>query len=363
MAEHDPWLDQAASPRPGEALDTAALSAYLQQQLGWEGELEVAQFPRGHSNLTYLLRMGDRDLVLRRPPFGARVQSGHDMAREFKVLSHLWSVYDKVPEPLHLCEDPAILGASFYLMQRVQGVILRPHMPEAMRPAPALMARIAQGLVATLAELHQLDLRAAGLQAWGRPQGYVQRQVEGWTRRYHHAQTDELPDMQALATWLQGHLPSDEAATLIHNDFKYDNLVLAPGDWSQVMAVLDWEMATVGHPLMDLGTSLAYWVEPTDPPLMQQLALSPTLLPGNPGRVELAHRYAQASGRAVDQLVFYYAFGLFKVAVIAQQIYARYRAGHTQDPRFKSLIQAVRMCAQMGLQAVQKGRIDRLFEA
>ena len=355
------WIDRPRKVREGENLDVERLSAYLRDQLpDLDGPLEVEQFPRGFSNLTYLLRAGSRELVLRRPPIGAAVKSGHDMGREHRILSRLHAVYGKAPRPLAYCDDPGVLGAPFYLMERLEGVILRPQMPAAMYPSPERMAAIADGLIETLAELHAVDYEAAGLAELGRPDGYVRRQVDGWVGRYEKAQTDDIPEMTEVAAWLDARAPAESAAALIHNDFKYDNLVLDPEEGTRVIAVLDWEMATLGDPLMDLGTSLGYWVDPDDPPELRRLALSPTLLPGNPTRAELVERYASVSGREIADPVFYYVYGLFKIAVIVQQIYARFRAGHTQDPRFANLIHGVRACSRVAARAAELGRIERL---
>ena len=362
-----PWLDRPVAVRGGEELDVERLESYLRRELEEpEASLQVEQFPSGFSNLTYLLRFGDRQLVLRRPPFGAQIKSAHDMGREFKILSGLVGVYGKAPRPLVYCQDERVLGAPFYLMERVQGVILRPRMAVGMIPEPQRMAAVAEELIGTLAQLHGVDYEAAGLGDLGRPKGYVRRQVEGWARRYQKAKTDELGSMERVAAWLAEHLPpAAEAATtpasLIHNDFKYDNVVLDPEEGRHIVAVLDWEMATVGDPLMDLGTSLGYWLEPEDPPEMLALQLSPTVLPGNPTRAEVVEMYAAASARPVDDVLFYYVFGVFKIAVIIQQIYTRYKLGHTQDPRFASLIHGVRASGHTAWQAVQKGRIDGLF--
>ncbi len=355
------WIDRPQPVRAGEEVNVARLEAFLRERLpGFEGPLEVEQFPRGFSNLTYLVRAGSRELVLRRPPMGAAIKSAHDMGREHRILSRLSGVYDKAPTPLVFCDDPDVLGAPFYVMERVEGVILRPKMPAAMHPPPERMAAIADGLIDTLAELHAVDFEAAGLGDLGRPEGYVRRQIDGWIGRYEKARTDEIPEMADVAAWLDTRAPAESGAALIHNDFKYDNLILDPADAERVVAVLDWEMATLGDPLMDLGTSLGYWVDPDDPPELRQLALSPTLLPGNPSRAELVQRYASVSGREVDNPVFYYVYGLFKIAVIVQQIYARYRQGHTRDPRFAGLIEGVRACSRVALRAATLGRIDRL---
>ncbi|MDX1530847.1 MAG: phosphotransferase family protein, partial [Rhodothermales bacterium] len=344
MADHD-FIDRPRTVRPGEELDTERLAEVLRDGLGLEGTLDVEQFPSGYSNLTYLVRVGTRELVLRRPPFGAAVKGGHDMGREYAILRRLHGRFP-VPEPLLYVEDDDDFGAPFYVMERVRGVILRAEMPTAMRPDEATMRGIADAFVDTVAALHGLDLQAAGLADFGRPEGYVRRQVEGWTRRYRKAQTDEVAEVEAAAAWLDRNRPAESGAALIHNDYKYDNLVLDPDDWTRVRAVLDWEMATVGDPLMDLGSTLGYWVEADDSPVLQLLALSPTTLPGNPTREELVARYERATGRTVEHPVFYYVYGLFKLAVIVQQIYKRYVEGHTHDERFAGLLHAVRVCGQ-----------------
>ncbi|MEZ4772430.1 MAG: phosphotransferase family protein [Bacteroidia bacterium] len=356
------WYDKPGPLRKGEKPDMAGLDEYLSSNLeGWEGITDISQFPQGYSNLTYMISGKENHYVLRRPPYGANIKSGHDMSREFRVLSSLKKVYAKVPRPVLFCENPAVIGAPFYLMERVNGVILRPKMPVEMHPSPSLMAQIAASLAGSLAELHEVDYQAAGLGDWGKPEGYVARQISGWTERYLKAKTDEVPEIEAAARWLAENMPKASSASLIHNDFKYDNVILNPDDWSEVIAVLDWEMATIGDPLMDLGTSLGYWVDPGDPPEMLALQLSPTTLPGNPTRAEMADLYAKRSGRDVGQVLFYYVYGLFKVSVIVQQIYWRYRMGHTGDTRFANLIHAVRGCGLMAAQAIAKKRIDRLF--
>jgi len=355
-------VDRAVAVRADEALDLDRLEPYLAAQLGLQVPIAVEQFPRGFSNLTYLLRAGDRELVLRRPPYGSKVDRAHDMGREFRVLEALKSIYPKVPRPLLYCSDPSVIGAPFYLMVRLRGVILRAQMRPQDAPPPAEMARVAGALVSTLAELHAVDVEAAGLGAFGKPEGYVARQVAGWAERYRRSKTDEIPALERVATWLAGHQPPERPATLVHNDYKYDNLLLDPEDLGRVIAVLDWEMATLGDPLMDLGTALGYWVDPDDPPEMRALRLSPTDLPGNPSRAQVAESYARASGRKLDDLVFYYVFGRFKIAVIAQQIYYRYQRGLTRDARFARLIEGVRVCGEGALLALEYGRIDRLYK-
>jgi len=356
------WTDQAGAIRQGEELNQDRLQAFLLEHLpGVAGQLTIEQFPKGFSNLTYLLRLGGQQLVLRRPPFGAKIKTAHDMSREFHILAGLVGVYPKVPKPLFYCEDESIIGTPFYVMERVEGVILRPRMPEKMIPDAETMRGIAGALVDTFVELHAVDYEAAGLGDLGRPEGYVERQITGWTKRYFQAKTEELQDLEKAAAWLAGNLPPDHSPALIHHDFNYDNLVPDPRDWTRVVAVLDWEMATIGDPLMDLGTSIGYWINHDDPEIMQQFRLSPTNLDGNPTRAEVVQRYAQKSERDVGNIVFYYVYGLFKIAVIIQQIYYRYQKGFTQDPRFANLNFAVQMCGTVAWQAIQKRRIDDLW--
>lgn len=353
--------DEPRAVREGEELDAGRLGAWLTERLGVAGPLEVDQFPRGYSNLTYRVRTDGREYVLRRPPFGSKVATAHDMSREFRILSDLHPVFPRVPRPIAICEDEAVLGAPFYLMERVRGVILRPRMGQDGKPSPETMAEVAGSLVDTLAELHAVDVEATGLGDFGRPGGYVRRQVEGWTKRWNDAKTGEIPDMDRVARWLADRLPPESGVSLIHNDYKYDNLVLDPGDLAQVVAVLDWEMATVGDPLMDLGTTLGYWIHPGDPEPVRAMALSPSSLPGNPGREEILHRYASATGRDPGDGVFYYAYGLFKIAGIVQQIYFRFRKGWTKDPRFATLGAVVTGCAATAARAIEKGRLDGLY--
>jgi aminoglycoside phosphotransferase (APT) family kinase protein len=353
-------LDATRPVRPGEEIDDAALGTWLAERLPESGPVTIEQFPGGHSNLTYLIRVGGRELVLRRPPFGSKVKTAHDMGREFRVLSRLWSVYPKAPRAILHCDDPEVIGAPFYVMERVRGIILRHQKaPAGVDLHPEVMRRLSEAAVDGLAELHAVDYEAAGLGDLGRPAGYVERQVSGWTERWRGSRTDDVPDVDRAAAWLAGHLPPETGAALLHNDYKYDNLVLAP-DLGSIAAVLDWEMATVGDPLMDLGTSLGYWIDPDDDPALRTLPAGPTTLPGNLGRAGVVERYAAASSRDVSGILFYYVFGLLKIAVIAQQIYYRYKQGLTRDERFAAMIGAVRLLGRTAAQAIDQGRIDRL---
>jgi aminoglycoside phosphotransferase (APT) family kinase protein len=349
-------LDRAESVRQGAELDLDRLRGWLGEH-GLAGDIEVRQFPRGYSNLTYLLRAGDREIVLRRPPPGVKIASAHDMGREHRILSRLHAVWPKAPRPLAFCEDESILGAPFYVMERVPGVILRAKTPPGLELGPERMRALSERLVDTLVEIHAVDLDAAGLADLGKPQGYIERQVRGWTERYRKAQTDEVPEFDEVARWLAEHMPPESGGTLIHNDFKYDNVVLSP-DLSSVVAVLDWEMATLGDPLMDLGCTLGYWIEAGDPPLMQAMRFGPTNLPGNLGRMELVRRYEERSGREVTSLPFYFTFALMKLAVVGQQLYQRYVRGLTKEPRYALLIEGVRGLSRAGAQVIATERID-----
>jgi aminoglycoside phosphotransferase (APT) family kinase protein len=353
-------IDEAGPVRDSERLDEARLEAYLLARIpGAQGPLAVAQFPHGHSNLTYLLRLGDRELVLRRPPFGNRVPSAHDMGREYRVLSRLCRVYEPAPRPWVSCDDASVIGAPFYVMERRRGVILRGTIPpDPDRPlAPEVVRRLGEALVDDLARLHRLDYQAAGLGDLGKPEGYVERQVTGWARRYRTAQTDKIPAMDRTAAWLAANMPVESGAALIHNDYKFDNLVLDPADLTRVVAVLDWEMATLGDPLMDLGTTLGYWVEAGDPAALKQMVVGPMMLPGSLTRRALIERYEQQTGRSAGNLLFYYVFGLFKIAVIVQQIYTRYIQGFTRDERFAGFLAVVVGLSEGAVRALESERL------
>jgi aminoglycoside phosphotransferase (APT) family kinase protein len=355
----DEWIDRPGAVRPGEELDTARLRDYLAAALPDLGPLTVAQFPGGMSNLTYLLRAGDAELVLRRPPFGAQMKGAHDMGREHHILSALSAAGYAVPRPLAYCADESVLGAPFYVMERVRGVVLRNPPPPGLDLGPAAMGGVCGALVDALADLHALDYAAAGLGDLGRPAGYTARQVAGWARRYEAARTDDCPDLGPLAAWLAANTPPEAPGALIHNDFRYDNVVLAPEDLTRIVAILDWELATLGDPLTDLGTTLAYWAEPGDPAPLRAFGLSDR--PGNLDRQQIVERYAARSGRDVAAILFYYVYGLFKNGVILLQIYARFRRGHTQDPRFAGLIAMIRASADLAGRAVAAGRVSGLY--
>lgn len=353
--------DMPRATRKGEELDSARLGAYISARLpGCDGEVQIEQFPSGFSNLTYCIHIGSKEFVLRRPPIGAQVSTAHDVCREYRILSGLHPLFGRVPRPILLCDDESIIGAPFYLMERVMGVILRNRATAGVELSERLMGSISRSFVANLVQIHGLDPVKAGLGGLGHPEGYVKRQIEGWTKRYFNARTDDVPVIEETARWLASRIPSESGATLIHNDYKYDNIALSPSDMSSVVAVLDWEMATIGDPLMDLGTTLGYWVESGDRDEWQASGLGLTMLPGNLRRMEIVELYERLSGREVVEPVYYYVYGLFKIAVIVQQIYFRYRMGKTRDPRFSNLIAVVRAAGSMATRAIEKGRIDDL---
>ena len=350
-------IDPAHPVRDGEALDAGRVGAFLATAVpGLHEPVVIRQFPGGFSNLTYLVTAGARDLVLRRPPFGTKAASAHDMGREYRILKALAPVYPYVPRPLAYCADEAVIGAPFYVMQRIPGIILRKDLPAGLRYTPGQARRLCRNLLEVHHQLHAIDYAAAGLADFGRPEGYVQRQVDGWTGRYRAARTDDAPDFEAVMAWLAARRPPDSPRpALVHNDFRLDNVVLDPADPTRIIGVLDWEMATVGDPLMDLGNSLAYWVEAGDGEEMQMMRLMPTHIPGALTRAELVAEYARRSGRDAGDIAFYYAFGLFRLAVIAQQIYYRYFHGQTRDKRFAMLILAVAALERRAGQVIARG--------
>ncbi len=359
----------AVHVRDGEQLDTTALIAWLSMsapQLVPAGvSISVRQFPAGFSNLTYLVTLAGEDvsrtLVLRRPPRGVKPGIAHDVLREFRILDALHPLGLPVPQPIVCCEDVAVIGAPFYLMSHVDGLILRGSAPPELGSADAARAGTLRALshtfVRTLAQLHAVPVDTEPLRSLGRPDGYVERQVQGWSKRWVAARTDDVPDLDRVAAWLEAKRPPERGACLVHNDFKYDNLVLDRTDPTRVRAILDWEMATIGDPLMDVGTSLAYWVEAGDAPVLRSLGLGVTALSGSMSRSELASAYGAATGQDMSNAPYYFAFGLFKVAVIAQQIYARSVQGLTADPRFAQLGEVVRALGGAAVHAASRGEL------
>jgi aminoglycoside phosphotransferase (APT) family kinase protein len=355
----EPKIDKPTTVREGEQLDAAKLSQYLNNQVADFGQItDIQQFPGGYSNLTYFLKTDtDQEYVLRKPPVGAKnIKGGHDMGREFRVLSTLKNAgYTQIPTPIAFCEDETIMDCPFYVMERVQGVILRAHSAPKLGLSAQTMRSLSESMADTLVDLHGIDIQATGLVNLGKPEGYIQRQVEGWYKRYQNSQTDDLPAVEQLYQWLTKSMPIEGRPTLIHNDFKYDNVVLNANDLTQIIALLDWEMCTVGDPLMDLGTSLSYWSEAGDDAFTKSFNL--TWLDGNLTRQEFANRYAERSGRDVSNILYFYVFGLFKNTVVMQQIYARWKKGFTKDERFAGLLVGMQALTNTAVKAIEKGCI------
>ena len=340
--------------RPGEELDVNRLAEYLRRWRGSDIDSpDVRQFHAGSSNLTYLVEIGGDEYVLRRPPFGNTVKTAHDMNREFQVLSKLSKVYDPAPKPLLFCEDESVIGSEFYLMERRNGLILRGKSPEFLGNSSELQKKVCRSFIQNLVDLHSLDYEKAGLGELGKPEGYAKRQVEGWTKRYFAAKTHDLPELEKTITWLNDNIPNESGASLVHNDYKFDNIMLNPNDLTEITAVLDWEMVTVGDPLMDLGTTLGYWMSREAGDEMLNMPFNPRVLMENISRRELAEMYAAESGHDVSNILFYYVFGTFKIAVIAQQIFARFVKGFTQDKRFADFDKFVATLGKLAGRAIQ----------
>ncbi len=342
--------------RAGEELDKEALANYLKENVPEVGPiLNITQFPGGFSNLTYCLHTENIEYVLRRPPAGANIKGGHDMGREFRVLSLLKSHYKKIPNPLIYCESAEIIGVPFYVMEKIQGIILRPSNAVKLQISAEIFQNIGKSLIDNLVNLHALDIQKTGLSQLGKPEGYVQRQVEGWVQRYQNAETEVIENMNQVGVWMKNNQPTEQSPAFLHNDYKYDNVILNPDNLSEILGVLDWEMATVGDPLMDLGATLAYWIEPNDAESLKLFNL--TWLPGNLTRQEVVEHYTQKSGRDLSNILFYYVFGLYKNAVIVQQIYARWKKGFTNDTRFGGLLPVIIEMANKAAQTIEKGKI------
>lgn len=323
-----------AAVRAGEELNVESLRAYLLGKLeGVESGLWIEQFPGGHSNLTYLVRCGSREYVLRRAPLGPVAPKAHDMAREYRVLNAVHPHFPEAPAVFHLCEDPAVIGAVFFVMERRNGVVLRDRVPAELGGEPDYARRISEAFVDCMARMHAVDLEANGLLALGKPDGFVERQVKGWAERWHRAKTEEVPEMDALIGWLEQRIPASGAPTLVHNDFKLDNVMLASPD--RIAAVLDWEMTTVGDPMADLGLTICYWAWANGDEVRTAGIPAITLQPGWFTRDEFIERYAKRTGRDVSSIGYHEVLGVFKLAVIVQQIYVRFHRGQTNDERFR----------------------------
>jgi aminoglycoside phosphotransferase (APT) family kinase protein len=342
-------LKDTAPIRAGEELDKPALERYLRERLPDlmpdksldATSIELEQFPGGHSNLTYLIRLGGHEFVLRRPPVGPVAPTAHDMPREYRLLAAIHPHFNLAPRPYLLCEDASIIGVPFYLMERRRGLVIRRDIPEEIGDDIEMRRRVSLAMVDTLTTLHSVDIYSTGLAAIGKPVGFVTRQVRGWTERWHRSKTSELAEIDEVIGWLERRIPPEpdpqqgRPATLLHNDFKLDNTMLDPADPSRVVAVLDWEMCTVGDPLVDVGIFLCYWAQKDDPEARRESISPVTTGEGWITREEIIERYTEKTGRDLSSIAFYETFALFKLAVVLQQIYFRYFRGQTHDERFK----------------------------
>ncbi|HTZ54194.1 MAG TPA: phosphotransferase family protein [Candidatus Acidoferrum sp.] len=332
MIDDDPEVIEV---RPEERLDIAKLEPYLREHLPQtNGTLRLRQFGGGHANLTYLVTFGEREYVLRRPPLGPVPERSHDMRREHAVLSKLYAAFPLAPRSYHLCTDPAIIGADFVIEERKWGIAIRRDLPQTLQTDAGFAQRLGNALIETLAALHRVDVAATGLQELGHPDGYVRRQLDGWTARWEAARTANTADASALVEWLREHMPPSPAATLVHNDYKLDNMLLDPQDPARIAALLDWDMCTYGDPLMDLGYVLALWPQASDPPAFRLWGM-PTWREGFMTRAQVVAAYGNATGFDVSAAGWYHVFNIFRFAAIIQQIYKRFDAGQTHDERFR----------------------------
>ena len=345
--------------RQGESFDLQRVEQYLREHIQGigDGSLQVRQFPSGASNLTYLVQIGSWEGVLRRPPFGPVPPKAHDMERESGLLRNIHPVFPLAPRPYVFCNDMAIMGVPFYVMERRHGVVVNESFPPDVTPTNELCTKLSHKVVETLVHIHGVDWQAARLSQFGYPQGFLGRQVKGWIERYFHAQTDDIPQVEPLTRWLADHIPASPAPSLIHNDYKLNNMLLQQDDLAHVVAVLDWEMTTIGDPLFDLATSLGYWVRPDDPEELQTVLPVVTLLPGFINRDQFMEIYARQSGRDLSSMHFYMTFAYFKLAVILQQIYVRWKRGQTHDERFASFGDRVRNLIIYAAYLVDKGTL------
>ena len=345
--------------REGEDFDPAATERYMREHIESlpEGELEVRQFPSGASNLTYLVKIGDWEGVLRRPPLGPVPPKAHDMGREARLLIKLHEAFPLAPKPYFFCEDESVIGAPFYVMERRKGVIVDDSFPEGVEPTEELRRGMSRMVVETLVELHTVDWQKASLGDLGRPEGFLERQVKGWIGRYDKAKTEQIEEVAPLTEWIQKNIPESPPATIVHNDYKLNNLLLNPEDLTEVRAVLDWEMTTIGDPLFDLAVSLSYWVEAGDSQELKEVLPTVADTPGFMTRKEFVDYYAQKSGRDLSDMHWYLVFGYFKLAVILQQIYARWHNGQTKDERFATFNERVKNVIVHAHDFVQKGEL------
>lgn len=351
--------DQSTEIRAGEELNAALIDPYLKAAIpGLAGSPTISQFPGGASNLTYLVQYPDQEFVLRRPPFGQKARSAHDMGREFRIINQLADAFPYCPKAYLHCTDESVIGAEFYVMERINGIILRSDLPAGLNLDPLQTGSLCRSFIDRLVELHQIDYQACGLGDLGKPEGYVARQISGWTERYNNARTPDAPEWTRVKAWLMDKMPADHPVpAIVHNDYRFDNVLLDPANPLQIIGVLDWEMTTLGDPLMDLGNTLAYWIEADDPAPVQLMRRQPSNAPGMLTRQQFVDYYAERAGIHIDNFDFYYTYGLFRLAGIVQQIYYRFFHGQTQDKRFAQFIHMNKLLEQMSLQVIGKSTL------
>ncbi|MDO7925575.1 phosphotransferase family protein [Pseudomonas sp. KFB-139] len=351
--------DQSTDIRPGEELDAHLIDPYLKAQIpGLSGLPQISQFPGGASNLTYLIRYPEQEFVLRRPPFGQKARSAHDMGREYRILNGLKDAFPYCPKAYAHCTDESLIGSDFYVMERVKGIILRSDLPPELNLDARQTGELCKSFIDKLVELHRVDYQACGLTDLGKPQGYVKRQILGWSERYEKAMTPDAPAWETVRNWLVEKMPSDHPQhAIVHNDYRFDNVILDPENPMRIIGVLDWELTTLGDPLMDLGNTLAYWIQADDPAPVQLMRRQPSNAPGMLTRQQFVDYYAERSGIRIDNFDFYYTYGLFRLAGIVQQIYYRFFHGQTRDKRFAQFIQMNLLLERMSLQVIEKSSL------
>jgi len=351
--------DQSTQIRAGEELNASLIDPYLKTHIpGLSGVPEISQFPGGASNLTYLIRYPEQEFVLRRPPFGSKAKSAHDMGREYRILNQLSDGFPYCPKAYVHCTDDTLIGSEFYVMERVNGIILRSELPAELNFDTQQTTALCKNFIDKLVELHQVDYAACGLADLGKPEGYVERQISGWSDRYEKARTPDAPSWDSVRAWLNEKMPANHPiSSIVHNDYRFDNVILDPANPMQIIGVLDWELTTIGDPLMDLGNTLAYWIEAGDPAPVQLMRRQPSHAPGMLTRREFVDYYAERSGIQIDNFDFYYTYGLFRLAGIVQQIYYRFFHGQTQDKRFAQFIHMNALLEHMSLQVIDKSSL------
>ncbi len=333
-----PRLDTAGDVRDGEQLDIAAVDAWLKKQTpGLQGQPQVTQYSGGASNWTYRLHYPDQDLILRRPPAGTKAKGAHDMGREYRIQAALRPVFPYVPKMIAHCTDDTVIGCEFYVMERIEGLIPRSHMPRGLDLSADETRTLCTRVIDRLVDLHRVDVAAAGLADLGRGSGYAERQIKGWSTRYGNAHTWNVPRFRSVIQWLQDNIPAESRICVIHNDYRLDNVILDPAEPTRVIGILDWELATLGDPLMDLGSTLAYWVQADDDFVRKATRRQPTHLPGMLTRQEVVEYYCEKTGQQAVDFTWYEVYGLFRLAGIVQQLYYRYFHRQTRNPEFRTL--------------------------